>query len=367
MPVKLETLWPEENLFDDMEVSLDDLLYSSLHSDDIWKKFELLDLPVDSSPSSVDTESEDPDSQLDSLLEWSLDAAACSTTKEAREIRHHDCMWAGHCGSKEHKPDATKLSANIIVVKQPVQYPNTPNPVVKKPTNGPAATPASNQGRSLLLTSRNVAPAAPVPKQASNGPAQTALPPAAVGNVGPRPDSPPSSDDDDHPRFKHEMAGIFDTPINKTLQFLNDAISECDLDDDSDLCEYFEESDVFVGTDSSGEVSRSYPGESDHSYHKGKGAQHHNHNQHRMDHLGVQTPSDSGSYRFSSSLTPCRTRCFDVFYAAKRINLPQIKLRECFIIAISFKLARFTAKDISNVTKPLFQAVTLSYYRSLKK
>lgn len=281
----VDALWSEveDHLFEEMDnISLDDLLYSSLHSDDMWKKFEFLDIPApELTPCSVQSPPDEPDCQLDTLLEWSLDATTCGTPKEASEIRHHDCMWAGHCGSKEHKPEAAK-PANIVVVKPPQQNVVT----VKKPA---VTVPSPNQ-RSLLLTSRNAA-AAPVTKTPV-GTTQTVLPPAAVGHVGPRPDSPPSSDDDDHPRFKHEMAGIFDTTVNKTLQLLNDAISECDFDEDSDLCEYFEDSDMFAGTDtSSGDAPRAYPGESDHSYHKGKGTQL------RMDHLGVQTPSDSGEYR----------------------------------------------------------------------
>lgn len=122
-------------------------------------------------------------------------------------------------------------------------------------------------------------------------PAQTVLAPAALGNVGPRPDSPPSSDDDDHPRIKHEIH-LFETTSaeNKTLQFLNDAISECDFEEDSDLCDYFEDSDMFSASDIRDSSPRSYPGESDHSYHKGKDAQL------CTDHLGVQTPSDSGKF-----------------------------------------------------------------------
>lgn len=283
----VEAIWPEgDHLFEEMDdVSLDDILYSSLHSDDMWKKFEFLDVPASEfTPCTIPSLPDETDCQLDTLLEWSLDATSCGTPKDSSEIRHHDCMWAGHCGSKEHKPEAAKTT---VVVPKPAQQTVV---TVKKPAAVSVTVP--NQGRSLLLSSRNTSAAsvtAPTNKT-NNGPQQTVLPPAAVGNVGPRPDSPPSSDDDDHPRFKHEISGIFDAPVNKTLQLLNDAISECDFDEDSDLCEYFEDSDVFAGTESSGDAHRAYPGESDHSYHKGKGAQL------RMDHLGVQTPSDSGKF-----------------------------------------------------------------------
>lgn len=290
----LDVLWPETSqyLLDDMDSmdSLDDLLYSSLHSDDMWKKFEFLDVPVtvpDLTPSSPVTLPEDSDNQLDTLLEWSLDATSSSASKDVSEIRHHDCMWAGHCGSKEHRSETAK-PVTAIIFPTPRPAPINPTNVIRNKLNTQVQMP--NSGRSLLL--RNAVAATPVSKHAPGSTVlQTVLPQAAVGHVGPRPDSPPSSDDDDHPRFKHEMAGIFSTSVNKTLQLLNDAISECDFDEDSDLCEYFEDSsDMFAETESSGDGPRAYPGESDHSYHKGKGMQH------KMDYLGVQTPSDSGKF-----------------------------------------------------------------------
>lgn len=280
-------MWSDADpIFEDM----DDILYSSLHSDDIWKKFEFLDIPTSEiTPCSVASVPDEMDRQLDNLLEWSLDATSCGqAAKEINEIRHHDCMWAGHCGSKEHKPESAKMAIPTVMTVTTSTAPNAasvqvkPQPVVVKKS---VIATAPTQGRSLLLRNAVVA----------KTPTATTVvqPPVAVG---PRPDSPPSSDDDDHPRFKHEISGIFDQPVNKTLQLLNDAISECDFDEDSDLCEYFEDSDVFAGTESSSDGPRAYPGESDHSYHKGKGAQL------RTDHLGVQTPSDSGkSFIFAFS------------------------------------------------------------------
>lgn len=281
-----EPLWSDADpLFEDM----DDILYSSLHSDDIWKKFEFLDIPASEFTScSVANVPDDLDRQLDNLLEWSLDSTASDrATVEVNEIRHHDCMWAGHCGSKEHRPELAKsvvippVMAIATAAANACSTPQKSQPVVVKKVSSGVVMTTPTQGRSLLL--RNAI--------AARTPTPTVVPAAVT--VGPRPDSPPSSDDDDHPCFKHDISGIFEQPVNKTLQLLNDAISECDFDEDSDLCEYFEDSDVFVGTESSSsDGPRAYPGESDHSYHKGKGAQL------RTDHLGVQTPSDSGEFSF---------------------------------------------------------------------
>lgn len=304
MPVRSDdTVWPyEAHFFDDFEsISSDDLLsMASFPSDDIWKKFEFCDLPLseitDSSSSSMSAEE---DLELDAVLEWTLDATTRGSAKDISEIRHHDCMWAGHCGSKEHKPEAMKTARPLLSQTSSGTPAAVSSPSVTKKPPTPVQH-SANAGRSLLLNSRNINNNSSSNASAANniqnsGAAATqtrvahttVLAPAALGNVGPRPDSPPSSDDDDQaPRFKHEMT-LFDQAESKTLQLLNDAISECDFDEDSDLCDYFEDSDMFAGTESK-ETPRSYPGESDHSYHKGKGAQL------RTDHLGVQTPSDSG-------------------------------------------------------------------------
>ncbi|GLV32184.1 Myc [Carabus blaptoides fortunei] len=298
MPVRSDdTVWPcEAHFFDEFEsIRSDDLLsMASFPSDDIWKKFEFCDLPLseitDSSSSSMSAEE---DLELDAVLEWTLDATTRGNAKDISEIRHHDCMWAGHCGSKEHKPETMKTPRPLQ--QTPACTPVTVNsPSVPKKQQSPVQH-SAQAGRSLLLNSRNInnnnSSGVSVTNILSSTTQtrvahSTVLAPAALGNVGPRPDSPPSSDDDDQaPRFKHELT-LFDQAESKTLQLLNDAISECDFDEDSDLCDYFEDSDMFAGTESK-ETPRAYPGESDHSYHKGKGPQL------RTDHLGVQTPSDS--------------------------------------------------------------------------
>lgn len=307
MPVKsVEAPWAfDAHLFNEFDsLSSDDLLSTgSLPSDDIWKKFEFCDLPLSEfSQSSSSTSLDDADLDLEPLLEWSLDhrnmysldmISGCGLSKDtANEIRHHDCMWAGHCGSKEHKPESIKVSRPLLN-QTAATTPAAPTSAPKRPPVVPSAT----AGRSLLLNSRNNPQNVRPAQQTVATPGATA---ATVGNVGPRPDSPPSSDDDDHPRFKHEITLFDQAAENKTLQFLNDAISECDFDEDSDLCDYFEDSDMFAGGETTDNSPRSYPGESDHSYHKGKGAQL------RTDHLGVQTPSDSGKSKSSV--------IFNIFY-----------------------------------------------------
>lgn len=84
----------------------------------------------------------------------------------------------------------------------------------------------------------------------------------------------------------------------QTLQLLNDAISECDLNEDSDFCEYFEDGDgedIVIEPDDEEEEDEveekprpRFAGESDHCYYMEKTSFT------RIDNLGIDTPSDSG-------------------------------------------------------------------------
>ncbi|KAF5278840.1 hypothetical protein FQR65_LT03528 [Abscondita terminalis] len=222
-----------------------DYLYCSaeqLLSEDIWKKFEF-----------------DPVCELDDIF-MALDATmpdilSDTSSEDLCEIRNHDCMWAGHCGSKEHPADELMKTLKV----QPPVAAAVPTPGVQK-------TPVLNKqqitaGRSVLLK-----------------PMKTVVPVPVVTS----PESPPISDDEDPTQ-------------TSTLKMLNDAINECDLEEDSDLCEYFEEGEDVVGEPdddvpqpkpqySSIESDHSYH---DHSYHKDKNASM------RISNLGIDTPSDS--------------------------------------------------------------------------
>lgn len=231
----------EDCLADMADVDLDYLYCSAeqLLSEDIWKKFEF-----------------DPVTDLDDIF-IALDATvpdifSGTSTTDLCEIRNHDCMWAGHCGSKEHPADELKTLK--------VQLP------VAAVTPGVQKTPVVNKqqitaGRSVLLKPIKT-PQAPVPVVLS-------------------PESPPISDDEDPTQ-------------TSTLKMLNDAINECDLEEDSDLCEYFEEGEDIVAEpdDHPSKPKPQYAIESDHSYHdhsyhKDKNASM------RISNLGIDTPSDS--------------------------------------------------------------------------
>lgn len=197
-------------------------------------------------------------------------------------------MWTGHCASDEHPADELRSNINSLIPQPPVVH----------------ATP---------VTFNNIKQE---PNVRSNG--QQSLLKPAVRMANTMLQTPPMSDDDD------------DKTSNQTnvLQILNQAISECDdFEEDSDLCDYFDEDvetldnaevqikqeeddgdeeddddeeDEEVEVD---EVSKKqeeeemcnrmkYAAESDHSYHKGKNSAM------NMDAYGLVTPSDSGKSMF---------------------------------------------------------------------
>lgn len=76
---------------------------AAIPTDDIWKKFDF------DMESSKDGGTSGSDAGGDGIFEPTCNASPSTfelywTPKEQfKEIRHHDCMWAGLCGSKDHK------------------------------------------------------------------------------------------------------------------------------------------------------------------------------------------------------------------------------------------------------------------------
>ena len=208
-------------------------------------------------------------------------------------IVRHDCMWAGHCGSKQHSD----------VAKRPILTPfSSPK------------SPASAAKSQVTIAG------------SSRGAARSIVKPSVV----PSPDSPPMSDDEEVRK-----------KLPSTLQMLQETISECDLDEDSDLCEYFDEDEFLADApasvgydledddedeeeeddddDDEEQTSARYrqqqqqqqqpqpqqaktmqrrpaPEFNDHSYHKERST-----NYVKMTSLGVETPSDSGKLHLTLS------------------------------------------------------------------
>lgn len=131
-------------------------------------------------------------------IDWSI---RLEPEEHKEKLVHHDCMWAGSCADSVHP-------SNTFVAAEPV---------------------APSTGRSLLKRER-----APSP---------------------PRPETPPSLDEDEPPQFRHavDVAGT-------ALRLLRDSAAVA----------------------------------ADHSYTLAKPAP-----KHRFENLGVQTPSDSGMFVFA--------------------------------------------------------------------
>lgn len=251
-----------DDLFGEMaNIDVDDLYNTApLLSDDVWKKFEL----------DVAMGAEDMDDFYDDIFfEDSFTWTTSSQTKNCK-IRNHDCMWAGHCGSKEHPADEPRLPIRTI--------PPVP-PVISRVPMGINNKQAVASGRSLLLRTaikQQQQTQQTVPQQQQQ---QQQHQPVVS------PDSPPMSDDEEHK--------------TQTLRILEDVISSCDIEDDSDLCDYFEqkgflsesaEESTIVLTAASTQIraAHQYARDNDHSYHKDKNATMH------LSNLGIDTPSDSG-------------------------------------------------------------------------
>ncbi|XP_056641721.1 transcriptional regulator Myc-A-like [Diorhabda sublineata] len=172
----------------------------------------------------------------------------------------HDCMWNGHCGSKEHPSDEFRSYSGSFVPTPitPIKSPMAPykmDQMCKPVYNGQQSLLKSHYRPTTLLQ------------------------------------TPPMSDDEE----------IKSNPTN-VLKLLNEAIDECDIEEDSDLCDYFEDTDIkeeinindFEEDEEDTEVlpvveplKTFHAAESDHSYHKGKYCAS------GSAAFGIDTPSDS--------------------------------------------------------------------------
>ncbi|XP_066992253.2 myc proto-oncogene protein [Anabrus simplex] len=303
-----------------------------LPSDDIWKKFDLPDVPMsdwwNSSVRGVDDYDE-----FDTIIEQCTSATSSFWTnldppcsgKEAREIRHHDCMWAGHCINKEH--DRTLHQGvngkNSCFVKQEVSTTRTPtvcnrNVRTAKTNNSVNCSSASllinnnssvvksNNSRSLLLSSRTNVNSSSSHSTIGNRYERQSL---ESDGDSPRPETPQSLSEseeeyDDHPRFRHSLGVVIRSSVavcdsSPADFFLPPASPEkkpTTPDDEDDctnssmavsvsevtgqVCRPVEKPQVVIKTEKTDAFF------SDHSYHLSKGSV-------KMENLGVQTPSDS--------------------------------------------------------------------------
>lgn len=162
MPVKseIETFFNMDCALGLSDLDVDDLYTASesLLSDDIWKKFEL------EIPDLID---------FDDIF-GGLDMKRQPESPNSK-ISKHDCMWAGHCVSKEHPAEEHKNNGD----KQVHMAPGFQKAPVKQQQQLIQQQQPVQPGRSVLLKTVIKAPPPPPPPV-------------------PSPDSPPMSDDEEN-------------------------------------------------------------------------------------------------------------------------------------------------------------------------
>lgn len=147
-------------------------------------------------------------------------------TKGEEKIRNHDCMWAGHCGSKEHSVEDIKncLVTPIAMMNyQPTPPTSPPAPPLITPPVVPTKQSPIAPGRSLLLKTQPQQQQQQYMQQQFQQVQTSVEQQNALQNTKFY-DSPPNSDDEESK--------------SQVLQYLQEYISECDLDDE-DLVDYF--------------------------------------------------------------------------------------------------------------------------------
>lgn len=298
----------------------------TLPNDDIWKKFDM-------------TDEFGFDEELDDLLEdvasvtWMSPMYNQSMTKEAKKIRNHDCMWAGHCISEKHDKNNQKSQkcGNLLPLKKPASKPDKPKVVAVSTPDGKLisdgnkvcirknAVVAPTHARSILLPTRVVTTPVKASSAVSNRYGKTGG--LDSGGESPRPETPQSLSDNedlnlDLPDIKTVEEFAVDTfGYNFVSDIVNNVGSDVTNSNDGseDLDLYLEGIDGETASDKSLTESpakvtpgtklnrtnvkqevpvtrhyTTYSFFSDHCYHLSKNA--------RMDNLGVQTPSDSGEF-----------------------------------------------------------------------
>lgn len=268
-------------------------------SDDIWKKFDL-DFPLDrvDAYSDIYHERNFDDGVLPDLLYNKMTCLA------SREIRHHDCMWAGLCISKEHNRTLPAKKDSQIQKKIPA-------------------------GRSLLISRASAAQTGtttPLPMSQQQQAQQTyrAKNLESDGDST-RPETPQTSSSSDTEAeedvpFRHSQINLLD-PISlpeKLSEYTSEVVTKAvpvsevtgqlarfhdRRKEDESQCQVHRETNIRNTL-------------SDHCYHI------HQPVSKNLEHLGVQTPSDSGEYRFKSLFFFLEiSLCFGVlFFLVKMFN-----------------------------------------------
>lgn len=253
-------------------------------SDDIWKKFDLPDfLSIDH---RVDACSE-------MYYECTFDDGVLSDpeyekTCLSREIRHHDCMWAGLCISKEHNRTLPAKKDSLIQKKVPAG-----RSVLISRAN------SAYKGTSLAVNQQQAQQLCRVKNLESDGESTRPETPQSSSSSS---SSSDTETEDEGPFFRHDQINIHEklsecisVPATKVAARVSQNKRKTGRRGRrKDQCQVHRETSIRNTL-------------SDHCYHLNQSYSN------NLEHLGVQTPSDSGESRFCFPSSRCSLRCCFVF------------------------------------------------------
>lgn len=284
-------------------------------SDDIWKKFDLDFLPLDHR--GVDYSEMYYECSLDESVLPDIQDSEMACTESREKIRHHDCMWAGLCISKEHNRTLPAKKDSQIQRKVPA-------------------------GRSVLISRANTAylgASLPINHQQAQQFCRAKYHLDSDGDST-RPDTPSSSSDteteEEGPYFRHDQINI------------HEKLSECMSEEAIKVASMNGNQRVVrrgrrkVESQTQCHVTNIRNTLSDHCYHLNQP------NVQNLEHLGVQTPSDSGEsptdsgeFRFSVTRTPVVSSHFTHLGYIDRVLCGKFLLRQRKLIKLSFHFFYF--------------------------
>ena len=275
-------------------------------SDDIWKKFDL-DLPLDNyhhryqndllDNGPMTMSSMPPTMQhFETSMMMHFDKLNCQAS---REIRHHDCMWAGLCISKEHNrthpakkdsqihrriPAGRSLLINKNNPQQQQQQQQAHSHSVQSCSNGSMVSNGAAHGyqkaaAACRTTTKNLE---------SDGDSTRPETPQSSGESETESEEEDDDEADEVPVFRHEQININDIVSMPVSEVTGQQIQRRPAFSSYHPDRRKEE--LTTTSNSQKEIVIRNTLMSDHSYH----LLNQQPSSKKLDHLGVQTPSDSG-------------------------------------------------------------------------
>ncbi|XP_044736003.1 myc protein [Chrysoperla carnea] len=204
------------------------------NTQDIWEKFEVLDncpmnefFPLSPLLPSLKTDYHDP------ILDMIDKGFPENKLSRPSEIRNHDCMWAGHCASKDHEtPQQSKYKKQSTC-----QQNSTSSQQSNQNTNRRCSSNINQQttsGRSLLINSKNNQQ---IKNNIRHDHSFSKVPKAVINGNVQHYETPEVSSEDDSMDCNPQLQQIVDyiTSEKQTvMQILNEALSNTE----ADLCDY---------------------------------------------------------------------------------------------------------------------------------